>query len=160
MVLIQRVKVFRSMNSIFCIIGMMLSSIICDVYAQESPDHHTEQAMFVLEIHGLNKVEGEIRIVMFNSQESYKVEPLISAVLDVDHTSIVWRVEELIFGDYAIAVYHDKNMNGKLDTNFLGIPKERYGFSNNARRRFGPATWDESNFTFDLQNTTHVITIK
>ena len=149
------------MNSIFSVIGMLLCVNIGYIYAQESSDHLTEHtAMFTLEINGLSNIEGEIRIVMFNSQESYKVNPFVSEVLDVDSTSIFWRIEELMYGDYAIAVYHDKNMNGKLDTNLLGIPKERYGFSNNARGRFGPATWDESHFTFDVQNNTYVITIK
>jgi uncharacterized protein (DUF2141 family) len=31
-------------------------------------------------------------------------------------------------GKYAIAVIHDENCNGKLDTNMFGIPKEGYGF--------------------------------
>ena len=36
-------------------------------------------------------------------------------------------------GDYAIAVYHDENSNGKMDKRMFGIPKEPYGFSNNFR---------------------------
>jgi len=43
-------------------------------------------------------------------------------------------------------VFHDENGNGKNDRNFLGIPKEPYGFSNNARRKFGPPTWTEAKF--------------
>ena len=34
-------------------------------------------------------------------------------------------------GSYAVQVMHDENDNGKLDTNFMGIPPEGYGFSNN-----------------------------
>lgn len=34
-------------------------------------------------------------------------------------------------GDYAIAIYHDENGNGKMDKRMFGIPKEPYGFSNN-----------------------------
>lgn len=36
-------------------------------------------------------------------------------------------------GKYAVAVYHDENGNRKLDRNFTGIPREEYGFSNDAR---------------------------
>jgi len=39
---------------------------------------------------------------------------------------------------YAVAVFHDANNNGVLDKNAFGIPTEAYGFSNNARGRFGP----------------------
>lgn len=143
------------------ILLLLLGLYIHDIHAQERPDYLTERtALFTLEINGLNNIEGEVRIAMFNSQETYKIEPLFSAVLQVQSTRIVWSLEELPFGDYAIAVYHDKNMNGKLDTNFLGIPKERYGFSNNARGRFGPASWNESYFTFNAQNKKHVINIR
>ena len=41
-------------------------------------------------------------------------------------------------GRFAIAVFHDENGNGALDTDILGIPKEGYGFSRNARGSFGP----------------------
>lgn len=44
-------------------------------------------------------------------------------------------------GDYAIKVYHDENMNGRMDKNFLGLPTEGYAFSNRARARFGPPSF-------------------
>ena len=47
-------------------------------------------------------------------------------------------------GVYAVAVYHDANSNGKLDANFLGIPKEGYGVSNDVRPRFRPPRFSEA----------------
>ena len=130
-------------------------------FAQERPDYITENtSSFILEVDGLGKVEGELRIAMFNSQESYTKEPVYTVVLPVDSTTVFWQVDELPFGNYAIAVYHDKNTNGKLDTNVLGIPKERYGFSNNARGRFGPASWNDSFFSFTADIREHKISIK
>ena len=130
-------------------------------FAQERPDYITENtASFILQVGGLGKVEGELRIAMFNSQESYTKEPFFAVVLPVDSTTVYWQVDELPYGNYAIAVYHDKNTNGKLDTNLLGIPKERYGFSNNARGRFGPASWNDSYFSFDAIKREHRISIK
>ena len=130
-------------------------------FAQERPDYITENTdSFILEVNGLGKVEGELRIAMFNSKESYTKEPVYAVVIPVDSTTIVWQVDELPYGDYAIAVYHDKNANGKLDTNLVGIPKERYGFSNNARGRFGPASWNDSSFSFDEAQKEHKIKIK
>lgn len=129
--------------------------------AQEIPDYISENTTpFTLQIHGLAKAEGEVRIAMFDSQEAYTKEPVHAVVLTVDSTTISWEVDALPFGEYAIAVYHDKNKNGKLDTNFLGIPKERYGFSNNARGRFGPASWSDSNFEVNASSRIHFIEIK
>ena len=104
---------------------------------------------FRLSIEGINELKGEIRIAMFDSKEKYTKDPVHAIVLPVDSTTIIWTQEMLPFGEYAIAVYHDKNENGKIDTNFLGIPKEDYGFSNNARGRFGPASWQDSKFTVE-----------
>lgn len=47
-------------------------------------------------------------------------------------------ITDLPPGNYAVAAYVDSRRNGRLDKNFLGIPKEIYGFSNDARGMFGP----------------------
>ncbi len=52
-------------------------------------------------------------------------------------------------GTYAVASYHDENDNKKLDRNFVGLPKEGYGFSNDARGTTGPPAFSQAAFTFD-----------
>ena len=54
--------------------------------------------------------------------------------------------EGVPFGTYALKVFHDENDNGKLDTNFVGMPKEAFGFSNDAMGRFGPPDFDAASF--------------
>lgn len=49
-------------------------------------------------------------------------------------------------GKYAVSAYADANGNGRVDRNFLGLPVEQYGFSNNARGRFGPPAFAEAAF--------------
>ncbi len=51
---------------------------------------------------------------------------------------------DLTPGFYAVAVSHDLNANGKTDTNFLGIPKEDWGVSNNVRPAMRAPTFDEA----------------
>jgi uncharacterized protein (DUF2141 family) len=50
-------------------------------------------------------------------------------------------------GSYAVAILHDENNNQKMDKNMLGIPKEGYGFSNNASAPFGPPSYKKASFT-------------
>jgi len=50
-------------------------------------------------------------------------------------------------GTYAIAVVHDENGNGKLDKNFVGVPSEGYGVSNNKTYALSAPNWNESTFT-------------
>ena len=60
--------------------------------------------------------------------------------------------EDIPPGTYALAVVHDENFNGKLDTNFLGIPTEGYGFSNDATAALGAPSFSAASFSYDGQN--------
>jgi uncharacterized protein (DUF2141 family) len=52
-------------------------------------------------------------------------------------------------GNYAAAILHDENNNRKMDFNLVGMPKEGYGFSNNAKGTLGPPSFKEASFSFD-----------
>lgn len=58
-------------------------------------------------------------------------------------------IENVPNGTYGVKLFHDVNGNGRMDTNAMGIPREPYGFSNNARGRFGPAKFEDASFTVD-----------
>ena len=58
----------------------------------------------------------------------------------------VTYVYELPPGTYAIGIFHDVNLNNKMDNNFFGIPKEQYGFSNNASAFLGPPAFEAAAF--------------
>lgn len=53
---------------------------------------------------------------------------------------------EIPAGEYAISVFQDENNDGVLNTNFVGIPKEGYGFSNDAHKPFGPPDFNDCVF--------------
>ncbi len=56
-------------------------------------------------------------------------------------------------GTYAAAVIHDENSNGKMDKNFLGMPLEGYGISNNHTHALSRPTWEESKFVVGADST-------
>ena len=62
-------------------------------------------------------------------------------------------------GSYAISILHDENNDQKMNKSFLGLPKEGYGFSNNAIGAFGPPGLSRANFRH-TQNTLTQVTIK
>ena len=57
-------------------------------------------------------------------------------------------------GRYALAVFHDLNGNGKLDTNLLGVPTEPYGFSNINSAKWGSPNFDEAAFDLPREGLT------
>ena len=67
--------------------------------------------------------------------------------------------ENVAPGDYAISVMHDANENDELDSNAFGIPKEGFGFSNDAMGMFGPPSFEKAKFNFTGKNQV-AITLK
>jgi uncharacterized protein (DUF2141 family) len=63
-------------------------------------------------------------------------------------------------GVYAIGLYHDVNGNRKFDKNFLGLPKEPYGVSNNPRPRLGPPRHKDAAFVVEANGTRLEITLR
>ena len=62
-------------------------------------------------------------------------------------------------GIVAVAAFHDTNANGSIDEGFLGIPKEQYGFSNDARLLFRPPSFRASSIVIEGQ-TSHSIRLR
>ena len=99
---------------------------------------------------------GAVACALFESPEGFPSEYLRSAThimfLKVRDKQARCDFEDIPPGTYALAVVHDENMNGKLDTNLLGVPKEGYGFSNDAKALFGAPSFSAASFPYDGQN--------
>jgi uncharacterized protein (DUF2141 family) len=88
------------------------------------------QVDFKLEITGVEKNGGKVYISVFNSEQSYNNRAVFkSFTLDPKATSINTLLK-LPEGEYLFSIYQDSNGNGILDTNLVGIPKEKFGFTN------------------------------
>ncbi len=81
---------------------------------------------------------GTIQIAVFDKSESFpKVGgeyKLMQYKLSEGKTKFV--IKDLPNGEYAIAIHHDENSDGKMNTNMIGIPKEGYAFSRNFKPKF------------------------
>lgn len=65
----------------------------------------------------------------------------------------ILTINNLKPGNYSFKYFHDKNNNNKIDTNFIGIPKEGFGFANNAMNKFGPPDFKKTIFEVKLDTT-------
>ena len=85
---------------------------------------------FTLEITGINVNQGQLYIKIYSNDRDYRNDnPYAAYVLESARQSIVHSFD-IMEGEYLIALFQDTNNNGKLDTNFLGFPKEPVGLSN------------------------------
>lgn len=105
-------------------------------------------SMIKVKVIGIDEIEGRISIGLFNTSEGFpKRNPNNSGVsIKVDSSSVEYTFEKLSDGEYALAIYHDENSNGKLDRSFFGPPTEDYVFSNYATGSFGPPSFEDSKF--------------
>ena len=98
-----------------------------------------EPLQALLSIQGLKSDQGSVRVALYNKPEGFtqpkKAVHLRSVEAEKGQVTLSLNVPP---AKYAVAVFHDANNNGVLDKNAFGIPTEAYGFSNNARGRFGP----------------------
>jgi uncharacterized protein (DUF2141 family) len=96
---------------------------------------------------------GTVDCAFFDSPDGFPIEVLLEAknvmVIKVRHTEARCDFEDIPPVTYALAVIHDENMNGKLDTNWLGIPKEGYGFSNDVKGLLGAPSFSAASFQYD-----------
>ena len=74
--------------------------------------------------------------------EPYREEQTL--VDDMGRSTVVFV--DLPATAYAVSIVYDWDSDGELDKNFIGIPTEAFGFSNNATAFFGPPDWDAAHF--------------
>ena len=114
-------------------------------------------------VEGLSTTAGHVKIAIFDKADAFPDDEKAIQREKVpvgDKLEAVWVINGLAPGQYGVAVFHDIDDDGVLDTNFVGMPKEPYGFSNNARGTFGPPAYEATTFAFDGQPMTISIQAK
>ena len=112
----------------------------------DSPSSPQTGCSLRIHVDGFRNTRGNLGTVVFKSPDGWpenisKAFRTGPAPIDKASSTAVAVWPDLPPGDYAVAAIHDENSNARLDRNFLGIPKEGFGFANNPHISFGPATF-------------------
>ena len=141
--------------------------ILCPftVFATEAPEtsvgNKIETGDLIVIITGFETNEGEARIAIVNSEVNYdESNSCRQKIVPVKDKTAQYIVKDLEFGNYAVKVFHDENSNGELDTAMFGIPTEAYGFSNNAKAKFGPPAFSKVAFKFTVSGQNILIQVE
>jgi uncharacterized protein (DUF2141 family) len=110
-----------------------------------------EANLIHVEVEGLRNSKGQVLCALFSSADGFpknsaKASGRTKANISNGHA--ICEFPGVPPGTYAVSVFHDENSNGKLDTNFMGIPREGVGASNNAKGHLGPPRFDAAAFRF------------
>ncbi len=120
--------------------------------------------ILMVEISGLKDATGNVYIAVYNSDSTWLSDKTvlskkvaIAEALDGDQV----RTElQLPLGEYALSVFYDKDDDGEMDTNFIGMPKEPIALSNNAVAKFGPPKYADAVFSLGAEPMIQRISMK
>ena len=107
----------------------------------------------------IRETTGTIRVALYNNENDFLKKFQEGKIVKVSGKEVTIVFDNLKKGDYAVSVYHDKNDNQEMDSNFMGIPSEPYGFSNNAMGTFGPPSFEKAKVSVD-ENKSAVINLR
>lgn len=108
----------------------------------------TEQPELTINVQNIKSFEGEIIIGIFNTEEKFLKDgaAIKNYSIAIDSTTQTIVINDLPKGEYAVSLYHDENSDKECNLNFLGIPKEAYGFSNNIKPKLSAPSFKDCKF--------------
>ncbi len=123
-------------KTLLVLIGLLVASAMTFTYGQE----------LKIVIKNIKNEEGMVRLALYNSDDQFMKKELKGVEVKSKAGEAVAVFKDIAPGRYAISVMHDANDNKELDSNFMGIPKEGFGFSNDAMGMFGPPDFKKASF--------------
>ena len=115
-----------------------------------------QAAELIVNVRHARSTQGVIALAVYDSETGFLMDDAAIASAKVmpmtDATPVVFK--DLPPGTYAVAAFHDENESGEFDTNFLGIPKEGYGFSNGAKAFLGPPAFQDAAIALETEAMT------
>lgn len=134
----QRIRVITSWLGVFCVIFLFLS-------VKSEP----KGLKLTLHITNIKDVCGRIQVGIYDNKNDFPKEgkEFRRYFIKVDGNEVKYTVEDMPAGEYAIAIYHDANSDGQCNSNFIGVPTECYGFSNNVKPFLSAPSFNATKFS-------------
>ncbi|TVZ57063.1 uncharacterized protein (DUF2141 family) [Lutibacter sp. Hel_I_33_5] len=134
------------------LIALLIFNGIISIQAQEE-----ETFNLSIEVKGIESNNGKIFLAIYDSEETF-LKKASGIITDIKNKKATGVFKNLKKGTYAVSLFHDENNNKKMDTKIFGIPKEPYGFSNDATGFMGPPKFKDAKFNLE-ENKTIIINI-
>jgi uncharacterized protein (DUF2141 family) len=109
----------------------------------------TETVDLQIVVTNIHSIKGNIELGIFKDSKTFLEigKEYKTYSKKVINDSLIFTLNGVAKGNYAISVYHDKNSDKKCNLNFLGIPVESYGFSQNYKPTIRKPTFEECKIT-------------
>jgi len=103
-----------------------------------------------VEVKNAKNDDGKMFFALYDNEDDFLKKEIKGGIEVITNKTSIITFKNVPTGVYAVSVFHDKNDNGEMDTNGLGIPTENFGCSNDAKGFMGPPKW--KNAKFDLSD--------
>lgn len=113
-----------------------------------------------VEIVGLHSGDGRVFVAVWCGEAGFPGEPkkaCASKVANAQKSRLRVSFEAVPAGEFAVSMIHDENSNNTLDRNFLGIPKEGWGTSRDAKASFGPPSYSDARLSLRAGENKQVV---
>jgi uncharacterized protein (DUF2141 family) len=118
------------------------------------------QTKLAVEINGIKEVKGQMMIAVF-TENGFLKQPVDAKIVKIEGETASVVFDKIAVGDYAIAIFQDKNENYRLERDENGIPTEPWGFSNNFVPKTGAPTFPDLKFAVQSNGeTVEMITLR
>ena len=145
-----------AMLGILSATGPTQADVITDRTSPGEPPINLRQqpllATVMVTVQGVASPQGQITALLYATDDGFpakeaKAKQRVTVPASVGSVSL--HFQNVPEGTYAVTVFHDVNGNGRLDTNWIGIPKEPVAVSNNAKGRMGPPKFKDAKFVVE-----------
>ena len=111
------------------------------------PAAAVDAGKLVIQITGVRSSDGFVRVAVYDARDQFPGGRTVAGLDARAHqgTTVV-DLGDLPAGQYAFAFYHDEDGDGQFGRNFVGLPTEGFGFSNDALVVLGPPSFDDAAF--------------
>ncbi len=139
-----------------CRLLIFVVLITSSIFGKQSQHGHNLN----IEVEGIRNSNGLIGISIYNSPHGFPndlAKAIKTEFVTIKDNKAKIAINNLSEGYYAISVFHDENGNRKIESNWIGLPKEGVGVSNNVKASFGPPKFNDAKFM--LNRSEQIITI-
>lgn len=141
---------------------LMVLTTSLTAQVENKVDTTAKKGSITVEVLGFENNKGKARLLLFTPEAekhfpSKQEKAMIKRILPIKDNKVVFDLQDLPYGDYAISVHHDENDDDKVNSNWIGIPKEGLGASNNAKGSFGPPSFDKAKISLNTPELTITI---
>jgi len=134
--------------------GILVLMLIMPAFTRTTSD---ETGNITVVMTNFRNEKGRAQVTLFNSEKGFPLDPNYAYMVKtgaINGGTATVKFMGVGLGEHAICAIHDEDMDGDFDRNWLFLPGEGWGTSNDVGGFFGPGNYNDSRFILDSTDAT------